>query len=409
MEIAIVGSGIAGLMSAYLLSKKHKVTLFESADQIGGHTRTLEVDINDTKLNIDVGFIVFNKQTYPNFCQFLNNEKIPYEPTEMSFSYCDPALDFEYNGHTLISLFAQKQNFMSLKFHRMLYDIIKFNLLAKNKKFTSQDTLETFLARKSFGKLFKDAYILPMTQAIWSSPMDIVTEFPVSFLFNFLENHGLLNIVNRPTWYVVSGGSSQYVSVLLDKINAKVDLDMKITKIERTEKEVMVHHKKGTQRFDKVIIATHADQALEMLDVPSLQEKEVLSSIGFSQNSIVLHTDKSLLPKRRAAWASWNFRKNDENKCCVTYYMNRLQNLDSKVDICVSLNQDGNIDSNKIVHKLSFSHPILDFSAVKAQKQLPKINGRQNTYFCGAYWQNGFHEDGVNSAINVARMLGELT
>tara|TARA_R110002110_G_scaffold119309_2_gene293727 strand:- start:7810 stop:9048 length:1239 start_codon:yes stop_codon:yes gene_type:complete len=409
MKIAIVGSGISGLVCAYLLGKEHEVTLFEKNDYLGGHTRTLNIEYNNKEYNIDAGFIVFNKKTYPNFCKILDRENISYEKTEMSFSYSDRQLDFEYNGNSFSSLFAQKKNLFNTKFYKMLFDIIKFNRIAKKavKHNNFQpEKLQSFIKECSFGDLFKQTYLYPMAQAIWSAPYDDVSNFSTQFILSFFHNHGLLETYNRPPWYVIKNGSKQYVSSLVKHCTKNIKLNSKVTCIRREEDSVVIQAGGEDYIFDKVIIATHSDQALKILEQPTDIESQLLNQIQYKKNEICLHTDESVMPQNKSAWASWNFLRNDAKTCQLTYYMNRLQNLNEPEDFFVSVNQNSLIEENKVIKKFSFSHPVLTHECMVAQKQINTISGKNNTYFCGAYWHNGFHEDGVNSALKVCKAFG---
>lgn len=409
MKIAIIGSGISGLVSAYLLSQKYEVTLFEKEAYLGGHTRTEEVAINGKKFNIDAGFIVFNEKTYPNFIKILEKEKIAFETTEMSFSFLDPSTNFEYNGHSFASLFSQKQNLINPKFYKMLYDVLKFNIVGKravkNNRYLD-DKLLSFVECYSFGGLFKFAYLFPMAQAIWSSPYQDVTNFSTRFILNFFYNHGLLDIFNRPRWYVIKNGSKNYIPKLIARCQNSIKLNCPVTKISRYDKEVKIYTASQEYVFDKVVIATHSDQALALLEQPTQDEKVILSKIPYQENDICMHTDSSILPKNKKSWASWNFRKNDQNQCQLTYYMNRLQNINSDIDFCVSVNQNDLIAPEKVIKQFSLSHPVLTYDSIEAQKKVSSINGKNNTYFCGAYWGHGFHEDGVVSALKVCDQFG---
>lgn len=404
LKIAVVGSGISGLTSAYMLSRHYEVHLFEASDMLGGHTHTVSVNSGNQTANIDCGFIVFNNKTYPNFTKILDHEKIPYEKSEMSFSFYAPQKDFYYNGHSLTSLFSDVRNLYNLSFYRMLRDIVTFNMTSK--RMLSSDsvqeiTLNTFLSHKKYSTLFINSYLVPMISAIWSCPKEKALEMPLSFLLNFYENHGLLNLINRPQWYVIKHGSSQYIPTLTSRYKENVHLHSKVTHIRRKDNHVELYVDGSSHRFDKVIIATHSDEALQMLENPTQAESDILGAIKYEKNKILLHTDTSVMPPSRKAWASWNYYENESGVCTLNYYANRLQNLRVTQDFIVSVNLQDQIAEDKILVEKDFSHPILNQNAVDAQRQFSTINGINNTYFCGAYWGNGFHEDGVNSAQSV--------
>lgn len=409
MKIAIIGSGIAGLTCGYLLSQKHDITLFEKEDYIGGHTKTIKVNDGAEQLAIDAGFIVFNEKTYPNFCKILKREQVAYEQSEMSFSFSDEQSGLEYNGHSLTSLFAQKKNIFNKKFYKMLIDIVRFNQAAKQvvqQKRHNKPLLVDFLADLAIGEECKNYYLYPMAQAIWSAPLEHVSQFSTPFLLKFYYNHGLLNIINRPNWYVISGGSQSYIPKLIKRFQDKIHLNSPVTKVLRDDCQITVVTAKGAQIFDKVIFATHSNQALSILEHPTNFEEATLSKMPFANNTICLHTDPAVMPANRAAWASWNFKQNKNNECQLTYYINRLQNLASRKDYFVSVNQSERIKPEKILKQFTFSHPVMTSDTIAAQTGLDTLNGTKNTYYCGAYWFNGFHEDGVVSALKTCQALG---
>jgi predicted NAD/FAD-binding protein len=410
-KIAIVGSGIAGLTCAHYLHPSYDVHVFEKNNYIGGHTHTVPVETSAGTLHIDTGFIVFNQRTYPHFCQLLNNLGVEMQPSEMSFSYCDPSQQFEYNGHSLNSLFSQRGNLFNIKFYRMLWDILHFNRLSKQFAHSQQAstlTLGEFLSQHNFSDLFQHAYLLPMTAAIWSCPLAQVAHFPMYFLSKFFANHGLLNIHNRPQWYVVTGGSHTYVNQLIQPIRDKIYCNNAVKQIVRSPQGITLHTTQGEAVFDKVILATHSDQALALLANPSQLEQDTLGNMPYQNSRVILHTDTRLLPQRKTSWASWNFRANSQGIPSVTYYMNRLQNLDCKQDYCVSLNPP-KIADEQVLAEFSYAHPCYSTEFLAAQHNHDALlleSQRQHTYYAGAYWGNGFHEDGVNSARKVCQALG---
>jgi predicted NAD/FAD-binding protein len=412
-KIAIIGSGISGMSAAYLLNEQYDITVFEKNDYIGGHTATVDIESNGDHYAIDTGFIVFNDRTYPNFERLLAQLGVERQPTQMSFSVKRADTDFEYNGHTFASLFAQKRNVIRPKFWRLLYDIIRFNKICKTMyasgDYQSHSTLGYLLALHRFDDFFKMHYILPMGAAIWSTSIKEMENFEVEFFVRFFYNHGLLDVTNRPQWYVIPGGSREYIAPLVEKFKDKIQLNADIKTVKRDAQGVCIVMANGERHeFDKVIFACHSDQALALIDNPSEDEQLVLGAIPYTANSVVLHTDKSVLPKRNNAWASWNYLLNEhtDKAAVVTYNMNILQGIKSETAFCVTLNCDGGIDENKVLRRFTYHHPVFNSYSIAAQKKKPLIDGKNNSYFCGAYWFNGFHEDGVKSAVDVAKQLG---
>lgn len=415
MRIAVVGGGISGMLSWYLLQQKHDVTLFEANDYLGGHTATVEVEAAGEKFAIDTGFIVFNDRTYPVFNKFIAELAVEKLNTEMSFSVKNPQQKLEYNGNTIASLFAQKRNLLRPSFWRMLTDIIRFNKLGKALVAEDHPDLDLqlgdFLVKHKFGSGLRDNYLLPMGAAIWSAGLTDMPSFPVRFFLRFFNNHGLLNISDRPQWAVIKGGSKRYVEALLAKLGTEnLRLSQKISAIKRDEQGVTLHFANGdSEQFDKVVFACHSDQALALLGgQATADEHAILGAIAYQQNEVVLHTDVRLLPERRAAWASWNYNLDATNRsrATLTYNMNILQQLDAPVTFCVTLNNTSAIDKDKILGVYQYAHPVYNMMTLAAQLQRNVINGHNHSYFCGAYWYNGFHEDGARSAVDVAAMFG---
>jgi predicted NAD/FAD-binding protein len=412
-KIAIIGSGIAGLSCAHLLHKKYDITVFEKNNYIGGHTATIDIQVDGVKHAIDTGFIVFNDRTYPYFEKLLKRIGVERQPTEMSFSVHNQQTGFEYNGHTFASLFAQKRNIFRPRFWKLLSDIVRFNTLCKklyhDNDYQSEQMLGQLLDQHGFNDFFRYHYILPMGAAIWSTSIKEMSNVGVEFFVKFFFNHGLLDITNRPQWYVIPGGSREYINPLISGFKDKIKLNTDIQSIFRTPEQVLIRLKNGTvEQFDKVIFACHSDQALALLENPSTDEKAILSAIPYTENSVILHTDTALLPKRKAAWASWNYLLTDnlDKAAVVTYQMNILQGITSKTQFCVTLNHREGIDKTKILREFTYHHPVFNKTSIAAQQQKQLIDGANNSYFCGAYWYNGFHEDGVKSAVDVARKLG---
>ncbi|PTU75680.1 NAD(P)/FAD-dependent oxidoreductase [Pseudomonas mangrovi] len=412
MKIAIIGSGISGLTSAYLLARQHEVSVFEAADWIGGHTHTVKVSRGERDYALDTGFIVFNDWTYPNFIRLLGELGVDYQPTEMSFSVNDPASGLEYNGNNLNSLFAQRRNLLSPGFWGMLRDILRFNREAlddlQHGRIAADTTLGRYLTLGGYGTRFIDHYIVPMGAAIWSMSLADMLDFPLQFFVRFFKNHGLLSISNRPQWYVVKGGSSAYIEPLTRSFAGAIRLNCPVQRVERDADGVTLHSTAGSERFDKVVFACHSDQALAMLATPSRPEQEILGALRYADNEVVLHCDTTLLPRRRLAWASWNYRLGGprQQPAAVTYDMNILQGLDAPETFCVSLNQSDAIDPAKVIDRFTYAHPQFSLPGLKAQARVDELQGPQHSYFCGAYWANGFHEDGVVSGLRVARALG---
>jgi len=414
MRIAIVGSGIAGLVSAYLLSRRHEVTVFEAGDWIGGHTHTVDVEIDQQRHAIDTGFIVFNDWTYPNFIRLLEQLGVESQPTEMSFSVCDPRSGLEYNGNNLNTLFAQRSNLLSPGFLRMLMDILRFNREAiadlEAGGLHGQMTLGDYLQQQRYSQRFIDHYIVPMGSAIWSMSLKEMLNFPLAFFIRFFHNHGLLSVNDRPQWRVIKGGSRSYIPALSKPFADNIRLDCPVQRIRRDETGVTVLSRQGEERFDRIVLACHSDQALKLLEQPSPEEQAILGDIRFADNDVVLHTDTRLLPSRRLAWASWNYRLggDPEQPAALTYNMNILQGLDASRTFCVSLNQTDQIDPAQILGRFTYAHPQFSVAASAAQQQWQTLLGKQHTFFCGAWWANGFHEDGVVSALRVASHFGEV-
>ncbi|MBU1284454.1 MAG: FAD-dependent oxidoreductase [Gammaproteobacteria bacterium] len=413
MKIAIIGSGIAGLTSAYLLNRNHDITVFEAGDWIGGHTHTVDVQVAGQGYAVDTGFIVFNDWTYPNFIRLLSQLGVGFKATEMSFSVNDPVSGVEYNGHSLNSLFAQRRNLLSPKFWGMVRDILRFNREALNdlnqQRIASDMTLGDYLKANGYSERFIQHYIVPMGAAIWSMSLNDMLGFPLQFFVRFFKNHGLLSVSDRPQWCVVEGGSSSYVAPLTESFKQHIRLNCAVTRVERDADGVTVHSAAGSERFDKVIFACHSDQALALLAEPTRIEKEILGALPYADNDVVLHTDTRLLPQRPLAWASWNYRLGGpvDQPAAVTYDMNILQGIQSDTTFCVSLNQTDAIDPSKILARYTYAHPQYSLAGMAAQARWEELLGANHSYFCGAYWANGFHEDGVVSALRVAREFGE--
>ncbi|MEZ9822229.1 NAD(P)/FAD-dependent oxidoreductase [Shewanella sp. 10N.286.45.A1] len=411
-RIAIVGSGISGLTCGHILSQKHDVSVFEANDYIGGHTATIDVEKDGKKYAIDSGFIVFNDRTYPRFEQLLARLNVKALATEMSFSVHNSLTQLEYNGNTLTSLFAQKRNIFRPRFWLFIREILRFNKLCKQAFVDDRydyQTLGDLLEKESFSEFFSLHYILPMGAAIWSSSIDDMKAFSLRFFIQFFQNHGLLNITDRPQWYVLEGGSRSYIPDLIAPFKSAIHLNSPVSAIVRSDDGVKLQVNGQWLEFDEVVLACHSDQALAMLSDATEDEVNVLSQLAYQNNEVVLHCDESLLPKRKAAWASWNYRLDGDTRkqASVTYNMNILQRLPIDAPtFCVTLNQSELIDNSKVLRVFNYSHPVFNEQTMQAQSQRTLISGVNNTHFAGAYWYNGFHEDGVHSAFDVCESFG---
>ncbi|CAI1807488.1 NAD(P)/FAD-dependent oxidoreductase [Serratia fonticola] len=411
MNIAIIGSGIAGLTCAWRLAGHHQVTLFEAEPAVGGHTATVDVSTPQGKYAIDTGFIVYNDRTYPRFMGLLSELGISGQKTQMSFSVHNPQSGLEYNGHTLTSLFAQRRNLVNPAFWGLLRDIVRFNRLAKEAlagDVNENATLETFLEQHGFSAFFARHYILPMGAAIWSSSLQEMRRFPLPLFLRFFEHHGLLDVTQRPQWYVVPGGSREYVRAILTQLGDRLTLHLNapVQQVTRHNGGVEIQLAQSSHTFDQVIFACHSSQALAMLADPTPAESEVLGDIGWQHNEVVLHSDPRWLPVRERAWACWNYRlsERDQASACVTYNMNILQGLPEGSPLfCVTLNPETSVDERYVWKRFVYEHPMFNPKSWRAQSRRGEINGHQRSWFCGAYWYNGFHEDGVRSALDVVK------
>lgn len=413
MRIAIIGTGISGSLVARLLSTQHDVTVFESNDSPGGHANTVDVRVSGKEFSVDTGFMVFNRRTYPNFCRLLEMLEITSQASDMSFSVSSSRTGIEYQGSSLNGLFAQRLNCVRPSFLRMLRDIARFNRAGMNAAQTNNlrdgQTVRQFLGEHGIGKAFIDQYLVPMAAAIWSSKPTAILDFPAEFMIGFFANHGLMQIRDRPQWRTIIGGSRKYVQALLDPIRDRVRLNCPVESVERTGEQIKLTTSGGqTSLFDEVVFASHADQSLKMLGDASARERDVLSAFPYQPNEAVLHTDIRLLPRSRRAWASWNYHipAGKEAGASVTYDLSRLQNHDSSTPILLTLNESQSIDPAKVIREFTYQHPAYSGDSIAAQQKFEQISGVNRTHFCGAYWGYGFHEDGVNSALAVARHFG---
>jgi predicted NAD/FAD-binding protein len=413
MKIAIIGSGISGLTSAYLLNRKHDVTIFEANDYIGGHTHTHNIEIDGSNYSIDTGFIVYNERTYPNFINLLDQLNIERQLSTMGFSVKSASQDYEYAGESLNTLFAKRSNIFRINFWRMLYEMYHFGKKADSlgSGLDVSMTLGDYLVDENYSSEFINYFIIPMGAAIWSTPANKVLDMPAYFFIKFFYNHGMLELTNRPNWWVIKNGSSEYIKKITIGFENKIHLSTPVKKVSRVEDgvEIILSKKDKALKFDSVIFATHSNQALDILGDPSEAEKDILGSIPYQKNNILLHTDSSVLPRRKLAWASWNYQLDSDpnSPVILTYNMNILQTIEANKTFCVTLNDSDSVDKNSILKKITYHHPLFTVKAIESQKRKSEISGVNNTYYCGAYWRNGFHEDGVVSALDVCSYFGE--
>ncbi|NJD33078.1 MAG: FAD-dependent oxidoreductase [Gammaproteobacteria bacterium] len=403
MRIAVVGAGVAGLYAAWRLARTHDVTLYEANDYAGGHTNTVDVEYGGRTWAVDTGFIVFNDWTYPNFIAMLDELRVGWQPSNMSFSLRCERTGLEYNGTSVNSLFAQRRNLVRPAFLRMIADILRFNSRAKSLVGAADHslTLGEYLSAGGYSRQFIEHFILPMGRAIWSAEATAMLEFPVRFFVEFFDRHGFLSVDDRPVWRTVRGGSREYVRALLAATRARVELATPVESIRRLPDRVVLRTARGdNESFEHVFLACHADQALAMLEAPTAAESEVLGALPYAANEAILHTDASLLPRRPLARAAWNYHllADPQEPVAVTYDMNVLQSLDAPCRFLVTLNHRRAIDERRILRSFSYHHPVYHPRGVAAQQRHRELNGARRTYFCGAYWRSGFHEDGVVSA-----------
>lgn len=410
MRIAVVGSGIAGLASAWLLSREHEVTLFEAGDRFGGHTHTHEVVQHGKSYRIDSGFIVHNRQHYPLLTRLFDELGVASQPTTMSFSVHSEASGLEYNATTLDTLFCQRRNLASPRFIGMVRDLMRFYREAPAMLQYPDDTttLGEYLERCGYGAAFRDEHLVPMASALWSSPPGRILAFPVRYLVQFMANHQMLQLSGRPSWRVVRHGSDSYVRALRARWRVRERLHCPVQSVRRHPFHVEVTSAAGIESFDQLVLACHSDQALALLADASEREHAVLGAIAYQINDTVLHTDARLLPRRRKAWAAWNawLPRDPEQACTVSYCMNLLQGVDSPEPFVVTLNRSAAIDPGKVLARMRYHHPVYTRAAVAAQQCKPEIQGQRRTWFAGAYWGWGFHEDGMRSGVEVASALG---
>ena len=412
MRIAVIGSGISGLSAAHYLSKKNKVDLFEKEDHFGGHSYTIDVKDNNNHVPVDIGFIVFNFKTYPNFVKFLNENGIEIEKSNMSFSVSVKETEIEYCGKGLLGIFSNKKNLLNFDFFKMFFEIIKFYKKSNDLKNIEENlTLDDFLKREKMSKYFINYHIIPMVSAIWSMPPYEAKQMPLKFFLKFFQNHGLFNLKNRPQWYTIKNRSRTYVKKILDTISGEYYKNYRINKISRLSNGVKVYYGGNNEFFDydKVVIATHADEALSLITDPTPEEKSILANFKYKNNIAIIHTDETLMPKNKKAWSSWNSSVNKENtsETSITYWLNLLQNLKTNKNIFLSLNPFLKIDPKKIISKVKFTHPYYDKEALENQNRLKNIQNKKNLLFCGSYFGYGFHEDGIRSSLEMIKSFND--
>jgi predicted NAD/FAD-binding protein len=418
-KIAIIGSGISGLVCAYFLNKHHQIKLYEKNDYIGGHSNTVEINYDNKKIAVDTGFIVFNHQTYPHLTEFFKLLDVKYQDSKMSFAVKIDNPNIEFAGTNLNAVFAQRKNIFNVQFLKMLKDILKFNNKAieiLDKNFDPSYTMSQFLNDLKVGEYFRQYFLFPMASAIWSTPLDKIGDYPAISFVRFFKNHGLLTVNDQPQWYTVVNGSRQYVNKVCHDFNDKISLnDGALAVYKNSQNQWVIESQKGTETFDAVVVASHADDCLKFLKQSTDIQKEILSSFTYQKNLAILHKDKSVMPNNSRAWASWVYGKNNnnlinnKNNLSVSYWMNNLQNIDNNYPLFVSLNPNIEINESDIFGKFEYDHPIFDAKAVKAQGQIDKIQGVDNIYFCGAYQSFGFHEDGIASGIRVLNKMNIKT
>ena len=412
MKIAVVGSGISGLSAAYYLSKKHHVDLFEKEDHFGGHSHTIDLILNEKKISVDIGFIVFNHKTYPNLIEFFKENEVQIEKSDMSFAVSVNDTKFEYCGRGLKGIFANKSNLFDLSFLKMFFDILKFyKNCDKISEYEEQVTLGEYLTKNKLSKTFVDYHLIPMVSAIWSMPPYEASKMPLKFFLKFFQNHGLFKLKDRPQWYTVTNRSRSYVNKVLSKISGEYYKNYAVNKIKRRESGIDLYYGDKSEYFsyDKVVLASHADQSLSLLDDPSDDEKRLLSNFSYKENIAVIHTDQNIMPNNKNVWSSWNssIDKNNLENNSITYWLNLLQNLKFDQNIFLTLNPYLNIDENKILKKVKFTHPYFDQNALDNQINLKNLQNKRNTLFCGSYFGYGFHEDGIKSSIEMLKTIND--
>ena len=410
MRIAIVGTGVSGLVCAHLLSRRHDVTVFEADPRPGGHAHTVRIDLPDETHEVDTGFLVYNERNYPGLVRLFDGLGVATKASDMSFSVSDDVSGVEWRGTSLTTLFAQRRNALRPTFLRMLADVVRFNRTARallTEEHPTHRSLAEMLAEGRWSSRFVEWYLIPMGSSIWSADPSTFLDMPAVTFARFFDNHGLLDYGDQPSWRTVDGGSRRYVEAILAPLGDAVRLSSPVAKVTRRDDGVEIHTDMGPERFDHVVLATHSDQALGLLSDPSVAEREVLGAIRYQPNRATLHTDERLLPRSRRAWASWNYHRlaDQPRLATLTYRLASLQGIDSAHEILVTLNRDDAIRDDRVLARFDYAHPVFDVPAIAAQRRHQELNGNRGTWFCGAYWGYGFHEDGVQSALTVCRRL----
>jgi predicted NAD/FAD-binding protein len=411
MRIAIVGAGISGMVVAHLLHRPHDVVVFEAGERAGGHSNTIRVDTPEQTLHVDTGFMVFNDRNYPSFERLLAQLIVESQPSTMSFGVSDGLGDFEYNSASPNGLFAKRAHLATPWFHRMIADLVRFNRAARELLSGGGGDVSfgEWLAQREFSDAFVQRLIVPQVCAVWSADPRQMWSFPARFLVEFFEHHGMLGLLGRPRWRTITGGSERYVRALTHAWRDRLRLNAPVQRIERRGEGVLVKPRGGeAERFDEVVIATHSDQALALLADATDREREILGALPYQRNEAVLHSDTRMLPRRRRAWASWNYHLLEQpgDRATVTYHMNRLQSLQADRELCVTLNRTEAIDPATVIRVIPYAHPVYTAAGIRAQARRSEISGHNRTHYCGAYWGWGFHEDGVVSALAVAEHFG---
>ena len=412
MKIGVVGSGISGLGAAYYLSKKHQVDLFEKEDHFGGHSHTIDLLIEEKQISVDIGFIVFNHKTYPNLIKFFDENKVHIEKSDMSFAVSVKDTKFEYCGRGLKGIFANKSNLFNKSFLKMFFDILKFyKNCDRINQFDEKITLGDYLVKNKLSKSFINFHLIPMVSAIWSMPPYEASKMPLKFFLKFFQNHGLFKLKNRPQWYTVAKRSRTYVAKVLSSISGEYYKNYNVNRLIRRSNGIDLYYGDKSEFFsyDKVVLASHADQALSIIDEPTKDEEEILSTFKYRENIAVIHTDESIMPNNKDIWSSWNSSvdKNNVEKNSITYWLNLLQNLDFNKNIFLTLNPNFKINEDKILKKVNFTHPYFDQSALDNQDKLKNLQNKKNLLFCGSYFGYGFHEDGIKSSIEMIKAIDD--
>ena len=411
MKVAVIGSGISGLSAAYFLSKKYKVDLFEKEDRFGGHSHTIDIKLNEdrNKIHADIGFIVFNKKTYPNLINFFKEINVDIEKSNMSLSFMSKDIDLEYCGKGLKGIFSHKKNLFNFDFFKMFLEILKFyKKSSKLNEFNEDISLGEYLANEKHSEYFINYHLIPMVSAIWSMPPYDAKKMPIKFFMKFFQNHGLFNLSKRPQWYTVKNRSRQYVNKVIEKISGEHFKNYKIQKIKRISNFVRIFYGSENEYFDydKVIIATHADEAKQMIEDKSEEESKILGSFQYKKNLAIIHSDDVVMPQKRFNWSAWNTSISKKNSS-VTYWLNLLQNFKINKNIFLTLNPFEQINKDKIIKKVEFTHPYYDHNTLKNQKNLHLIQNKKNILFCGSYFGYGFHEDGIKSTLEMIKFLND--